>query len=150
MKLRGFEKVSTYINKEFELPKRQTLHSAGYDFCILEDIVFKPNQKVMINSGVKVYMQKDEFLQIHIRSSIGAKKNLRLMNSVGIIDADYYNDPKTEGHIMFPIINCGDKEVVLKKGERITQGIFLKYLTVDNDEKVKKESRKGGFGSTEK
>lgn len=150
MKLRGFEKVSTYINEEFELPRRKTLYSAGYDFCLLEDIVLLPNQKVMIKSGVKVYMQKDEFLQIHIRSSIGAKKNLRLMNSVGIIDADYYNDRETEGHIMFPVINCGDKEVILKKGERITQGIFLKYLTVDNDEKVKKELRQGGFGSTKK
>ena len=148
MKVRGFEKVSSYLDKDFELPSRKTLFSAGYDFSILEDTIFPPNQKVMIKSGVKAYMQKDEFLQIHIRSSIGAKKNLRLMNSVGIIDADYYNDPETEGHIMFPIINFGDKEVFLKKGERITQGIFIKYLIVDNDEEIKKEVRQGGFGST--
>ena len=149
MKLRGSEKISTYATADFELPTRQTIDSAGYDFCILEDTVFPPNKKVMVKSGVKAYMQKNEFLQIHIRSSIGVKKNLRLVNSVGIIDADYYNDPKTEGHIMFPIINFGDEEVVLKKGERITQGIFLKYLTIDDDEKSKKEIRQGGFGSTQ-
>ena len=110
----------------------------------------RPGRMVMVPTGVKAYMQEDEFLGVHIRSSMAIKKGIRLVNNVGIIDADYYNNPDNEGHIMLALVNTGLEPMVLKKGERVAQGIFYKYLTTDDDKDTEKEDRSGGFGSTGK
>ncbi len=130
------------------MPARKTKSSAGYDICVPEDVALLPNRLVMVPTGVKAYMQEDEFLGVHIRSGIAVKKGIRLVNNVGIIDADYYNNPDNEGHIMLALVNTGIQPLVLKKGERVAQGIFYKYLTTDDDSAVQKVSRSGGFGST--
>lgn len=65
-----------------------------------------------------------------------------------MIDSDYYNNPDNEGHIMFQFINFGDKDITIQKGDRIGQGIFVKYLTVDDNEDG--QERQGGFGSSGK
>ncbi|MBQ9698708.1 MAG: dUTP diphosphatase [Acidaminococcaceae bacterium] len=148
MKLRGFEKITKYKDVDFPMPARKTKTSAGYDICVPEDVALRPNRLVLVPTGVKAYMQPDEFLGVHIRSSMAVKKGLRLVNNTGIIDADYYNNPDNEGHIMLALVNTGLQPLVLKKGERVAQGIFYKYLTADDDDKVEKEDRSGGFGST--
>ncbi|MBQ9319796.1 MAG: dUTP diphosphatase [Acidaminococcaceae bacterium] len=148
MKIRGFEKITKYKNAEFPMPVRKTKTSAGYDICVPEDVALRPNRLVMVPTGVKAYMQPDEFLGVHIRSSMAVKKGLRLVNNIGIIDADYYNNPDNEGHIMLALVNTGLQPLVLKKGERVAQGIFYKYLTTDDDDKTEKTKRSGGFGST--
>ena len=93
-------------------------------------------------------MQPDEVLSIHIRSSLAVKRSLVLMNSVGIVDADYYNNEDNEGHIFIALWNRGHEDVVIEQGERIAQGIFQKYLTADGDEAGHGDVRRGGFGST--
>ena len=148
MKTRGFEKINKYKEVDFPMPARKTKSSAGYDICVPEDVALLPNRLVMVPTGVKAYMQEDEFLGVHIRSGIAVKKGIRLVNNVGIIDADYYNNPDNEGHIMLALVNTGIQPLVLKKGERVAQGIFYKYLTTDDDSDVQKVSRSGGFGST--
>ena len=70
-----------------------------------------------------------------------------MANGVGIIDADYYNNADNEGHIMVALMNMGTEAVAIPQGERIAQGIFYNYLTVDDDDKVEKAVRGGGFGS---
>ena len=111
-------------------------------------MALRPGRLVMVPTGVKAYMQEDEFLGVHIRSGMAVKKSIRLVNNVGIIDADYYNNPDNEGHIILALVNTGLQPLVLKKGERIAQGIFYKYLTTDDDNAAEKEERSGGFGST--
>ena len=74
------------------------------------------------------------------------KKGLVVSNSVGIVDSDYYNNPGNEGHIMFSFYNFSDKDVLIKKGDRIGQAIFLNFFTTDTDSAS--GSRDGGFGST--
>ena len=148
MKIRGFEKISTYKDIEFSLPNRKTTKSAGYDFYLPEEITLEPGQLKMVPTGIKAYMQSDEYLGIHIRSSMATKKSLCLVNNEGIIDSDYYNNPDNEGHIMLPLINYGKEPVVLPKNERIAQGIFYKFLTADDDAATGKKQRSGGFGST--
>lgn len=144
MKQRGFEQVTGY--DEAIIPVRGTSGSAGYDFCSYEEVTIEPNQTVMVKTGIKAYMLDDEVLQIYPRSSLGVKKHLRLANSVGIIDSDYYNNENNEGHIMIPLFNFGQELVVIAKGERVAQGIFSKYLITDTDQVSAKRS--GGFGST--
>ena len=70
-----------------------------------------------------------------------------MTNSVGIIDSDYYNNPTNEGHFLFPLYNSGVTPYVVKKGEAYGQGIFQKYLTVDDEDEITEE-RVYGFGST--
>jgi dUTP pyrophosphatase len=146
MKVRGFEVVKKYLSHDLTLPERKTKASAGYDISCAIDTVIKPQTFFFVPTGIKAYMPEDEVLQVYPRSSLSFKKQLVLLNSVGIIDSDYYNNPDNEGEIMLIMYNYGQDDVLLKKGERIAQGIFIKYSTVDNDSN--NITRLGGLGST--
>ena len=69
-----------------------------------------------------------------------------MANSVGIIDADYYNNPDNEGEIFFQMINLSPFDIILRKGDIIGQGIIKPYLTTEDDNAS--GQRTGGFGST--
>lgn len=148
MRHRGFETIEKYKNQGLLLPERKTKGSAGYDLASRIDIVIEPKSHAFIPTGMKAYMQDDEVLQIYPRSSLGFKKQLIKLNSVGIIDSDYYNNPDNEGEISVILYNLGDQPIEIKKNERIAQGIFMKYLKADEDQTMVK--RLGGFGSTDK
>jgi dUTP pyrophosphatase len=75
---------------------------------------------------------------------------LELVNNVGIVDSDYYNNPDNEGHIMLAIRNTDKYPLTLTRGERVAQGIFYKFLVTDDDNSIAKADRAGGFGSTKK
>lgn len=149
-KKRGFEIAKGFEDANINLPIRSTKNSAGYDIEAAEDCVipaFKLGQKpVLVKTGLKAYMQSDEVLILANRSSNPGKKGLILANSIGIVDSDYYGNPDNDGHIMFAFFNFKDKDVEIKKGDRIGQGMFQKYLVTDND--VAEGERTGGFGST--
>jgi dUTP pyrophosphatase len=151
-KIRGFEVAKGYETSGINLPVRKTKYSAGYDIEAAEDVVipsFKKGMKsTLIKTGLKAYMQDDEYLMLANRSSNPGKRGLILANSVGIIDKDYYENPDNDGHIMFAFYNIKDEDVEVKKGDCIGQGIFKKYLVTDDDNAI--GDRLGGFGSTNK
>lgn len=153
MKLRGFEIVSAYKDEDVRLPKRSTKYSAGYDFEACEDVMIPSIHvhgfvtPVLVKTGIKAYMQEDEYLQLANRSSNPIKRGLVMSNSIGVVDQDYYNNVDNEGHIMFQFMNFGETDLIIRKGEKIGQGIFLKYLKTDDD-LTSDQSRTGGFGST--
>lgn len=142
--MRGFELVTTISGGV--LPTRGTKASAGYDIKIIDGATIEPGCTHLFATGIKAYMQSDEYLSLHVRSSIGIKKGLMLANVTGIIDSDYYNNPSNEGHIMVAVYNTTSKPVTVEAGERICQGIFSKYLIIDEDQAA--EARTGGIGST--
>ncbi len=144
---RGFEIAKGFENDNITLPKRGTFKSAGYDFCAAKDTELLKGEVTLVPTGIKAYMQDDEVLQIYVRSSMAVKRHLMLANSVGIIDADYYNNEKNDGHIMIAIVNMGSEKQIIRAGERIAQGIFTKYLVTDCDEPTS-NIRTGGIGST--
>ena len=149
---RGFEIAKGFEDKNINLPVRKTKLSAGYDFEAAEDTIIpafkRGDAPTLIKTGIKAYMEDDEVLYLYNRSSNPKKKGLILANSVGVIDADYYGNPDNDGHIMFAFYNMRDEDVTIKKGEAIGQGVFQKYLVVDNDQA--EGERTGGFGSTSK
>ena len=130
---------------EIILPKRATRGSAGYDFSSPVDILIRPGEMVKIPSGIRAFIEEGYVLNIYPRSSLGFKYQMTLANTTGIIDADYYN-ARNEGHIIIALVNRGDRDIVIKKGERFVQGIFLKFYMAEEEE-VKTE-RTGGFGSS--
>ena len=157
--MRHFEKISfeqfkkdivdnINLYEEYNLPKRSTKYSAGYDIFSLEDFTLKPGETIKIATGLKADMMDDEVLYILVRSSMGFKYNVRLCNQVGVVDKDYYNNEGNEGHIFIKIKNEGEKDFVVNKGDAIGQGIFMKYLLTDDD--ISDSTRIGGFGSTNK
>jgi len=148
MRNRGFEKISAYQNIALLMPQRKTRYSAGYDIVAAEDIVLPSGMVTLIPTGIKAYMNEDEYLGIHIRSGLSVKNCLSLMNSQGVIDADYYNNPDNEGHIMIAVYNHGTEDYTVTRNSRIAQGIFYKYLCIDNDEIPAASERQGGLGST--
>ena len=129
------------------LPTRSTAHSAGYDFVSPMYFTLKPGETIMIPTGIRAYMPNDMVLMAFPRSGLGTKYQLGLCNTVGIIDADYYN-ADNEGHIMLKLVNRGDKRVYVDGGQAFAQGIFLPYYTVYGDNVT--SSRSGGFGSTDR
>lgn len=172
-----FEKVSKFNEIDLPLPVRKTAESAGYDFVVAEDIIIPPyselvekmnayrplitpgleeaaaaikaaNAKVsLVSTGMKCKLDPGTYLELSVRSSCPLKHWLILGNAVGIIDADYYNNPDNEGEIFFQIINLAPFAIQLKRGDAIGQGIIKPYLTVEGDNATGK--RTGGFGSTD-
>ena len=144
---RGFEPVieSKRKNKYYHLPTRGTKNSAGYDFYSPDEYIVKPNEIVKIWTDIKAYMQSDEFLMLDVRSSLGGK--FMLANTIGIIDSDYYGNSNNDGNIGIFLKNISEQTQIIKKDDRIAQGIFLKYFIADNDH-YNSEIRKGGHGST--
>lgn len=176
-KVRGFEVISYLKDENIKLPERQTKNSAGYDFEAAEDVYIESIWKVaakrlvakvnpiaqdsfkfafegdpikpkLVRTGIKAYMQEDEALFLYNRSSNPLRKFLILGNGVGVIDSDYYNNIKNEGEIMFQFYNLGLWDITIRKGERIGQGVFKKFLKADNDNAS--GERTGGHGSTSK
>ena len=146
VRIRGFEICSH--TKNARLPERATENSAGYDFFAASDIEILPHKISVAWTGIKAYMPSDEVLKIYNRSSNAAKKGIMLSNGVGIVDSDYYNNPDNEGDIGFAFLNITEEIVVIRKGEKLGQGIFEQFNTADND--IHGGKRVGGFGSTGK
>ena len=128
------------------LPERSTKKAAGYDFYNLEEVTIEPNEIKYVKTGVKATFPEDIALLLLNRSSNPKKKCLELANGVGLVDADYYNNPDNEGEIAFAFKNTKSEPVTLQPGEKLGQGMFVSYFTTIDDN-VEKE-RQGGFGST--
>lgn len=148
-KTRGFEIVKGYEDKNINLPVRKTKYSAGYDIEAAEDtlipVYHQGIEPTMVPTGLKAYCQDDECYLLINRSS-GPKKGLVLANGIGLIDRDYYENPTNDGHIYFIFYNTSDHDILIKKGERIGQAMFTKFLICDDDNATGK--RIAGFGST--
>lgn len=141
-----FEKVSR-IN-DVKLPERATANSAGYDFFAPEDITLPAKTLTRVMTGIKCELRPCMVLILANRSSNPSKKGLYLANGVGIVDADYYNNPDNEGEIGFEFYNNSEEDVIISKNEKIGQGIITTYVRVEDDKAT--GSRAGGFGSTGK
>ena len=105
-------------------------------------MVIKKGQSKAIPLLIKVVgMPRNVALFIFNRSGLSLKKGLRLDNSVVVIDGDY------DQCIWFQA-TAETEDVIITQGDRICQGVFINYLTVENDDA--KDKRQGGFGSTGK
>ena len=137
--------ISDDSYKDVKIPCRATKGSAGYDFYSPITVALKPGESAKIPTGIRCKIDDGYVLQIYPRSSLGFKYQMSLLNTVGIIDSDYFN-ADNEGHIIVGIINRGNMDLVINKGDRFVQGIFYKYYLAKEEDN--KQERHGGFGST--
>ena len=129
------------------LPKRATSGSAGYDIIAPFDIVLKPGETIKVPTGLRCKISDGWVMFILPKSGLGFKYRTQLDNTVGVIDADYYN-ADNEGHIMIKLTNDTHegKTLEVSAGKAFCQAIFLPFgITVDDRAEGE---RKGGFGST--
>lgn len=157
----SFEQFKTDINKIFdnkytdveirtmydniELPKRATTDSAGYDFKLPMTVELDKNIAHLIPTGIRAKIDSGWVLKLYPRSGLGFKHGLKLLNTVGVIDGDYYNSDN-EGHIMAKIKQTEKEKVILQNNSAFIQGVFVEYGITEDDESV--GIRNGGFGST--
>ena len=150
--MRKFEKIRDEFLKygqkaeDIKIPVRATKSSVAYDFFSPIDYVLKPGERKLIFTNIKAQYNPDEALILAVRSSMG-KAGVCLANGIGIIETDYFENPDNDGNLGFFLYNFGENEYVIRAGDKIGQGFFTKYLTVDNEEEIT-TTRKGGFGST--
>lgn len=144
--MREFYYVSRIENRDFELPKRSTKNSGGYDFYAIEDVTINPHEIKYVKTGVKCEMEADEVLILANRSSNPRKKGLILASGINIVDADFFNCEDCEGEISLILQNITDEPVTINKGDKTVQGMFIKYLKTESDNA--EGIRKAGYGST--
>lgn len=138
------------IYDNIQLPKRATKGSAGYDFYMPTTMVLEKGKSILVPTGIRCKIKDSWVLLLYPRSGLGTKTGIRLANTTGVVDSDYYYSDN-EGHIFVKLVNesvaLGD-DVALMSGERFCQGIFMPFGVTEDDDV--KEVRNGGFGSTSK
>ena len=136
------------IYDKIKIPNRATARSAGYDFYAPYPFIIGPGETKKVLTCVKCRLDDDCVLLLDIRSSVGVKHGITLANTIGVVDADYYDNKDNEGHIILCLKNNGNEPVYFGFGNRIAQGVIVRYVTTEDDEAY--GSRSGGFGSTGK
>ena len=130
--------------ERIKLPTRATQGSAGYDFYLPFSFSLHPMRNLTIPTGIRAEIDRGWFLMLIPRSGLGTKYGMRLVNTLGLIDSDYFL-AKNEGHILAGI-NVSTN-MCLQEGDRFAQGVFMPYGITEDDCPLS-QLREGGFGST--
>ena len=139
--------IPTWTSHLMTLGKITPQPIEGYTLDELAKLTKQTKAKpTLVSTGVKCYLEEGYYLELSVRSSTPLKYWIILANSVGIIDADYADNPDNEGEIFFQVINLSPFPIQLHKGDIIGQGIIKRYEVTDDDNAV--GERTGGFGST--
>ncbi len=134
------------IDKSLPLPIYHTKGSVGCDLYARVTTKIKPKSLGKIPTNVIIQTPVGFMFMLASRGSTPFKKGLMPANGVGIGDQDFCGE---EDEYLAAVYNFTNKTVVVEKGERIAQGIFIpveivKWKEVGSVEKVSR----GGFGST--
>lgn len=132
-----------------KIPQRGTAGSAGYDIFAPVNIRVRFGKACVIPTGLRCRIEEGWFLDLNPRSGMGFQYGIRLANTRGIIDSDYYG-ADNEGHIMIKIVNdaaWSGADFFIPSGKAFAQGIFTIYGITTYDEA--KNARTNGFGSTD-
>ena len=139
--------IPTWTSHLLTLGKTTPQPIDGYTLDELTKLTKQTKAKpTLVSTGVKCYLEEGYYLELSVRSTTPLKYWIILANSVGIIDADYADNPDNEGEIFFQVINLSPFPIQLRKGDIIGQGIIKRYEITDDDNAV--GERTGGFGST--
>jgi dUTP pyrophosphatase len=127
------------------LPSYQTADAAGFDLAASEEVCVPPGEVRLIPTGLVIEVPHGMFLGIFARSSTPLKRGLMVANGVGVVDPDYAGP---EDEIKIQVLNFTREEVVVRRGDRIAQGIFLPVMRAEWQEGDTRPVSRGGFGST--
>jgi dUTP pyrophosphatase len=140
-------KVRVINKSDNDLPSYETIGSAGCDVRSNHDATINPGHKLLVKTGLYVEIPIGYEIQVRPRSGLAFSKGITVLNSPGTIDADY------RGEIGVILINHGDEQVILDKGERIGQLVLNKVEQINWESVLVLSDTtrgSGGFGSTGK
>ena len=135
------------IHSDAVIPSYVHEGDAGFDLVSVEDYVLRPGERRAIGTGLQVEIPEGYEMQIRPRSGLAFKQGVTVLNSPGTIDVGY------RGEIKVILVNHGDGNYEVKKGERIAQGVIneLPKVTIVEVSELSETARgEGGFGSTGK
>ena len=135
----------TRLDPALPLPTYATPGAAGFDLAAAYDIEVPPREIRLVGTGLVMKVPEGHFLAIIARSSTPLKRGLIVANSVGVIDSDYCG-PADE--IKIQVLNVTDAPVMLRRGDRIAQGVVLRAPRIEFEEAATAAESRGGFGST--
>lgn len=133
------------IDREIPLPSYQTAEAAGFDLAAREDVRVLPGEVRLVPTGLVIEVPHGCFLGVFARSSTPLKRGLMVANGVGVVDPDYAGP---EDEIKVQVVNFTREEVLVKRGDRIAQGILIPCVRAQWQEGATREFSRGGFGST--
>ncbi len=135
------------IDRSLPLPQYQSLGAAGFDIYAREEVRVEPGQLVRVPTNLIVKTPKGYFLMLTLRSSTPKKKlGLVVPHGVGVLDSDYCGP---EDEVLIQVLNTSDRALVVERGERFAQGVFVKMQQVSFREvETMRSVSRGGFGST--
>ena len=134
------------VDPSLPLPAYATDGSVGFDFTTRTTTEVAPGAMARIPSNLIVATPPGYMLLVAVRSSTPHRTGLRLSNAIGIVDQDFAG-PDDEIHI--DVWNPTDRTVVVKRGDRIAQGVFVSVAVASWDERETPDApSRGGFGST--
>jgi len=135
----------TRLDPSLPLPARETAGAAAFDLAAASDLTIAPHTIALIPTGLIIKVPDGYFLGVFARSSTPLKRGLMVANGVGVIDSDYCG-PQDE--VKIQVLNFTQTPVDVKRGDRLAQGIFLKYAPPHWEEGEPIGPTRGGFGST--
>jgi len=136
----------TRLDPTIPLPAYGTDEAAGFDLAAASDVTIGPGQIALVRTGLIIEVPTGHFLAIFARSSTPLKRGLVVPNGVGVVDPDY-SGPKDE--VMIQVLNFTKADVVVRRGDRLAQGIVLPAPRVMwNEVEEIREVTRGGFGAT--
>jgi dUTP pyrophosphatase len=133
------------IDTKLPLPVYTTHGAVGFDLVCREDTEVAPHELGRIPSNLIVCTPVGYMLMVTMRSSTARRKGLLIPNGVGVIDQDYCGEGD---EILLSVYNFRDEVTMVRRGERLAQGIFVPIVRVIWNEVETVGEGRGGFGST--
>lgn len=127
------------------LPAYETAGAAGMDLRAAEAMTLKPGARHLVPTGLSIALPQGFEAQVRPRSGLAVKHGVTVLNAPGTIDSDY------RGEVKVPLINHGQEDFVIARGDRIAQMVIAPVtLAVWTEVEVLDETARGtgGFGSS--
>ncbi|MFZ0453091.1 MAG: dUTP diphosphatase [Ignavibacteriaceae bacterium] len=140
------------LEKKFSdipLPSYTTKGSAGMDIraAVDDEIILERGKVCLIPTNLSVEIPEGYEIQVRPRSGLALKHGIGILNSPGTIDSDY------RGEIKIIMMNFGEENFSIKRGERVAQLIVSKIYSAkltETDDLNESHRGEGGFGHTGK
>ena len=121
---------------------------SGFDLYSVEEKTIKSFGRDILSTGVKLNIPEHYEIQVRSKSGLALNDGLMVLNSPGTVDQGY------TGEIKVILFNTSDKQITIKKGQKIAQAVLCpvvcgKWIDLKEVGKIENKDRsENGFGST--
>jgi dUTP pyrophosphatase len=131
--------------QDLPLPAYETAGAAGMDLRAAEPMVLKPGARCLLPTGIAIALPQGFEAQVRPRSGLAVKHGVTVLNAPGTIDCDY------RGEVKVPLINLGQEDFQILRGERIAQMVIAPVTRIawaEASSLAETARGAGGFGSS--